>query len=310
MSVAHIERKSAPMAKPHVDMIELKSGRNVAVHRLAKGKSGRTVVLCHPAPGAGAFDPDPEQTHGREVTLLAPDRPGYGQSDPVASSEWATVDSAADDIADVLEQTATGPIGVARWSPGGRVALALAARHPELVDRVVVIATPAPNEEVQWIPDEQQAGLDQLRGLAPDEVRTALSEQFAEMVPSGDDPEEALGLLGRSPADDAALERPGARERLSEMLTAAFAQGAVGLVDDLAGYGLQPWGFKLDDVKAKVLLLYGAEDPIAGGRHGTWWQKRLPDARLEMVPTAGHLVVLPMWGRALSHLAPGSKQRT
>jgi hypothetical protein len=33
-------------------------------------------------------------------------------------------------------------------------------------------------------------------------------------------------------------------------------------------------------------------------------QRRLPDARLEMAPGAGHLVVIPRWVRLLSHLAP------
>jgi hypothetical protein len=30
----------------------------------------------------------------------------------------------------------------------------------------------------------------------------------------------------------------------------------------------------------------------------------LPDARLEVAPDAGHLVLMSMWTRALSHLAP------
>jgi pimeloyl-ACP methyl ester carboxylesterase len=63
-------------------------------------------------------------------------------------------------------------------------------------------------------------------------------------------------------------------------------------------------GFDVADVRAKTLLLYGSADPIAGPRHGKWWQRRLPDARFEQVPGAGHLVVMPMWERALAHLAP------
>lgn len=291
------------MTDTDVDIVELRSGRKVALRHLSEGNSGRTVMLCHAAPGAGTFDPDPEQSKQHDVTLLAVDRPGYGQSDPVTSDEWASVGSAADDVAEVLEQKGIGLVGVAGWSAGGRVALDLAARHPQLVERIVVIATPAPNEEVKWVPDEQQAALDQLRGLAPDQVRAAMLEMFAGMVPTADHPEEALGQLGTNPADDAALSRPGARQRLLEMLRAAYAQGAVGLVDDVAGYGLQPWGFEPEDVKAEVLLLYGAEDPIAGNQHGKWWQHHLPNARLEMVPDAGHLVALPMWDQVLAYLA-------
>ena len=63
------------------------------------------------------------------------------------------------------------------------------------------------------------------------------------------------------------------------MLEHAFAQGVVGMASDLAGYCLQPWGFEPAAVQAKTLLLYGSRDPVAGQRHGSWWQKRLPNAR-------------------------------
>ena len=109
----------------------LESGRRVAVHfartralwPAADGEAGREhrlVVFCHCAPGAGLFDPDPVQTHARKVTLLAVDRPGYGRSDPVAAGEWATVASAADDIATVLDALGAGRVGVVGWSAGGR----------------------------------------------------------------------------------------------------------------------------------------------------------------------------------------------
>lgn len=290
-----------------MDQVVLKSGRRVAVHHLAEQPGARTVVMCHAAPGAGNFDPQPAATAAREVTLIAVDRPGYGGSDGLGPDEWATVARAADDLAEVLDGRGEGPVGVAGWSAGGRVALALAARRPDLVDRVVVLATPAPNEEVPWIPEEQAAGLEALRGLPPEEVHAALAEQFAPIIPSDPRSEDALELVGGSPADAGALADPGARERLGEMLAAAFAQGPGGMVAEVAGYTLQPWGFEPEAVGAKTLLLYGGSDPI-GSRHANWWLKRLPQARVEMTPGAGHLLVIPMWGRALSHLAPDTER--
>jgi pimeloyl-ACP methyl ester carboxylesterase len=88
------------------------------------------------------------------------------------------------------------------------------------------------------------------------------------------------------------------------MLRAAFVQGTRGLAADIAGYCLQPWGFEPEEVRAKTLLLYGSRDLLADPRHGRWWQSRLPDARLEVVPEAGHLLVVPKWARVLSHLVP------
>jgi pimeloyl-ACP methyl ester carboxylesterase len=292
----------------HIELVEVGSGRRVAVHRLAEGDSGRVVVFSHIAPGVGTLDPDPEQTRARGVTLFGVDRPGYGKSDPLPDDQWATVSSAADDLAAVLDRLGTGPVGVAGWSAGGRVVLALAARRPDLVDRVVVLGTPAPHEEVPWIPDDVQAMLDALRGLPPEAVHATMKGQFAPMLAHGG-MEAALGLLGVSPADDAALARPGVRERLATMLEAALAQGATGMVSDIAGYCLRPWGFEPQAVKAKTLLLYGSRDPVAGSAHARWWKERIPDSRVEMAPGAGHMLVFPMWERALSHLAPGAKRR-
>src|SRR6185436_12032252 len=85
-----------------VELITVRDGRRVALRVLTDGGAERTVVFCHPAPGAGTLDPDPEATHARGIRLVAIDRPGYGGSDPVAGDTWATVDSAADDIVDAL----------------------------------------------------------------------------------------------------------------------------------------------------------------------------------------------------------------
>jgi len=131
-----------------------------------------------------------------------------------------------------------------------------------------------------------------------------LGGQLAEVFSRGMSREALLAMLGKSPADDEALAMPGAAERLDEMMAAAFAQGPMGLAADMAGYTLRPWGFEPAEVQAKTLCLYGARDAILSAGHGRWWQKNLPQARLEMVPNAGHLLVIPMWKRALSHLAP------
>jgi hypothetical protein len=40
-------------------------------------------------------------------------------------------------------------------------------------------------------------------------------------------------------------------------------------------------------------------------RHGRWWQSHIAGSRLETVPGAGHLLIIPMWKRVLSFLAPG-----
>jgi pimeloyl-ACP methyl ester carboxylesterase len=287
----------------------LECGRRIAVHRTTTRTAWfpaeeRVVVVCHSGPGAGIFDPDPAATQAGNVRLLSVDRPGYGGSQPLADGACATAASAADDLAAVLDSLGVERAGVVGWSSGGRVALALAARRPDLVERLVVIATGAPDTEVPSIAPGQPDPLDQLRLLPPERAYAELCERLAPLIPEDPWSLEALRLLGADAADEDALRADGVRERLGAMLQAAFAQGARGLAGDIAAYCLRPWGFEPEAVRAETLLLYGSCDQIADPRHGRWWRTRLPSARLEIVPGAGHLLVVPLWSQVLSHLAP------
>jgi pimeloyl-ACP methyl ester carboxylesterase len=298
---------TAKMSMPKeatTEFVALENGRTVAVHE-RPGGGDDVVLMFHPAPGAGLFDPEPEVTASRGVTLVEIDRPGYGGSQPLAADEWATVASAAYDAEAVLDRRGYKSVGVAGWSAGGRIALALAARRPDLVDRVAVVATPAPHEEVPWMPADIAAAVDALRGLPAKDVHATMTQQLQEFVSVvAANPEMGLEMLGRSDADGPVLDRPGAAERFTDLLRAAFAQGSTGLVSDMAGYTLRPWSFESADVTAETLLLYGSADPITGPDHGAWWHRQLPNAHLEVAPGAGHLLITPMWGRVLSHLVP------
>jgi pimeloyl-ACP methyl ester carboxylesterase len=286
-----------------------RDGRTVAVHVLATGSPGsRTVVLSTAAPGAGTLDPDPAETARRDLTLVAVDRPGYGWSDPVPPGTWSTVDAAADDLAAALDHLdVLDPVGAVGWSAGGRVAAALAARHPGRVDRLAVVATPAPHEDVPWIPEEQAAGLEAMRSMTADEVHAALHGMLAGLADGR--PEDLLPLVGAGPADHDVLADAGARARVLAVLADSVRQGAVGMAQDIAGYGMRPWGFEPGDVDARALLVFGTADPVVGAAHARWWKDALPSARVEMSPDAGHLVLLPRWGRVLQHLAAGALRR-
>lgn len=281
-------------------------GRRIAVRDLTPDApaDAPVVLFCHIAPGSGEFDPDPEVTAARGVRLITVDRPGYGGSEPTGD-EFASVGLVTDDAIAVLEDVLApgATAGVVGWSAGGRVALSVAARRPDLVSRVAVIGTPAPDDAVSWIPEEYKAGIEALRGASAADAHAALTAAMGPMVESltGDD---RLAVLGVGEADGAVMARPGVADRLRGMVDETFAQGAAGMVADVAGYTLQPWGFEPADVTADVLLGYGADDPL-GEPHGRWWEQELPKAHLEVVPDVGHMVVVPFWGRALEHVTPG-----
>ncbi|WP_285115542.1 alpha/beta fold hydrolase [Leifsonia sp. fls2-241-R2A-40a] len=301
----------------------LRSGRVLGLSSFGDADAERLVVLCHPAPGSSGFDPDPDASAERRAHIVALDRPGYGSSDPWPLGTWPSIVRAADDIAEyvrsvVVAETVIGvtrprTVGVAGWSAGGRVALALAARHPQLVDRVAIVGTPAPNEAVPWIDPQLQALSDQLGAMAPDEAMSRLGGMLqpqADAVAAADEPGDVpLDLLGIGAVDAQVLAGRGVHDRLGRMLRDAFRQGTSGVAGDILSYTARPWGFEPGDVAAKTLVIAGQADAVAGHAHAAWYQRAIPDARMEMVPGVGHLAIVPTWGRILSHLAPANVTR-
>lgn len=292
--------------------VPLASGRRIGVQSFGDPAATRIVLHCHPAPGSGGFDPDPVVTGSWAVHLVGVDRPGYAASEPLPEDEPPRIVDRAEDLVEYLDQIRTEAessgsrmpreIGVVGWSAGGRIALALAARHPDLVDRVAVIATPAPNSAVEWIPEPYAEMNERLAALPVAEARAQLRTMLTEQVPATAEPDPAL--LGAGEADAATLERPGARNRLQRMLAEAYQQGPVGVADDILSSATDDWGFDLRDVRAPVLLVYGGADALVPSEHGRWYAARLRDAALMVVPEAGHLVIIPAWREVLEHVSP------
>jgi pimeloyl-ACP methyl ester carboxylesterase len=293
-------------------LVPLEDGRRIGVQAFGDPAASRIVLLCHPAPGSAQFDPDPVVTADWAVHLIGVERPGYGSSDPLPDDVAPRIPDRADDLAAYLDHVrveaessghrAPRAVGVVGWSAGGRVALALAARHPDLVDSVAVVATPAPNSAVEWIPKPYAEANSRFAMLPPAEARRELRAMLAPQVPTS--PEPDLALLGASAADEAALAMPGARHRVQRMLADAYLQGPVGTADDILSYATDDWGFDVGDVRAPVLLVYGGSDDLVPSAHGRWYRKQLPDAELVVEPGAGHLAIIPAWRRVLEHVAP------
>ncbi|MFD1723069.1 alpha/beta fold hydrolase [Amnibacterium endophyticum] len=221
------------------------------------------------------------------LRLVGADRPGYGG---MTRDPDAPLVAVADDVAAVLDHLGLERCATLGHSGGDPRALATAARLPDRVTRVVAVSSPAPADA---------EGLDRSAGApagiareqrAAAEGREALeahleSEEF--------DPEQF------TPSDRAALQGPWSW--FMGVVAAATADGPDGQVDDLLAQQ-RPWGFPLDAVAAPVLVLHGADDRIVPPAHGAWLAARLRQARLEVVPGAGHVSVLEHAAGALAFL--------
>ena len=93
-----------------------------------------------------------------DVRVVAPDLRGRGRSNGLEGP--AGMNAHADDLAAVSAALGLGPVVVVAHSMGAFVALAFAARHPALVDRLVLVDGGLP--------------LDAPAGLSPDELVAAI----------------------------------------------------------------------------------------------------------------------------------------
>jgi pimeloyl-ACP methyl ester carboxylesterase len=78
------------------------------------------------------------QDPGGALRLVALDLPGHGQSNPAPGT---SVDDYAATVADFVDALETGPAVIVGHSLGGSIAIALAARRPDLVRGLVLIAS-------------------------------------------------------------------------------------------------------------------------------------------------------------------------
>jgi pimeloyl-ACP methyl ester carboxylesterase len=111
--------------------------QGTTAHVIEQG-AGPQVLMVHGAASNARELLAAMQGHLEGLQLLAPDRPGLGYSGVPANSYQLGVQAAF--MADILAQTATGPVVAVGHSWGSGVILRLALDYPELVKALVLIA--------------------------------------------------------------------------------------------------------------------------------------------------------------------------
>ena len=250
--------------------------------------SGRPVLVCHGTPdtrwvartGASA-------AASAGVRLICVNRPGYGTSTPTAS----TMASVADDAVDVLDLLDVERVGVLGMSVGGAYAAALAARHPDRVAALALVAAPRETRTAQGQPEA--------------EVERARPEfmQWAAGVNASDPDDDALAArwLGGLPPEDAAL----VGTALTPAEVAASAREALACHDGYlrdAALLFSDWGVALSDVCCPTHLWYGAKDDRNPPETGRWWADRISGVRLDITPTTHLATLLANWELILATL--------
>ncbi|MET9609325.1 alpha/beta hydrolase [Streptomyces sp. NPDC006512] len=240
--------------------------------------AGTPVVYLHGSPMSRlARYPDDSLFHELGIRLITYDRPGFGGSTPRPGRR---VVDAAVDVAAVADALGLHRLAVFGVSGGGPHALAFAARYPERVTRLGVLASLAPRHA---------AGLDWTAGMNEGNCRSAavaltgrqaVTEHLANVGTAGLPPLPEI--------EQAVLSRP----EISAMIGPAFAEavrpGLDGWVDDVTALFGTEWGFDPADITVPARIWHGGLDTLVPPAHGDWLAARMPTATLIRQADAGH----------------------
>jgi pimeloyl-ACP methyl ester carboxylesterase len=224
-----------------------------------KNPSGarETVLLVHGYGSSSASYAPVIDALSAHLRVIAIDLPGFGKSDRREGDY--TPDALADVLADVLTHKGITRAHVVGHSWGSSVALAFARRHPERLDRLVVISG--------WIYDDQLLPLMRWARVPGIGERLYLNFVDPNLVTQKvvDEVEKQMALDG---ALAAAL---------------AAARGMHRFAETESEYRT---------IKNETLLLWGRDDRVARLAFGERLARELPHARLVVLPRCGHI---PMW---------------
>lgn len=226
--------------------------------RLLEGGEGEPLLFLHGAGRSGVWLPFHAEL-AKSFHLLAPDHPGFGQSD---RPEW--LDDMTDMVfhyRDFLEALGLEQVHLVGTSFGGWVAAEFATTHPERVSKLVLSAA---------------AGL-RVNGAAIADLFLMSSEELASYLFA--DPAKAAAMNAQAIPPE--IERELYRGRIT-----------------LAHLGWNPLlcnprlRRRLYRITCPTLVLWGARDRLIPPAHGKAYASEIADARLVIVENCGHAIQL------------------
>lgn len=250
---------------------------------------GPVLLLIHGIAGTADNWREVIEPLARHHTVIAPDLPGHGGSEPGAGDY--SIGALASGLRDLLLTLGHERATIVGHSLGGGVAMQLAYQFPEMVERLVLVSSGGLGTEVSLILRAAcLPGADPFISVTAgvgSRVGSALGRGLAAigLRPSADVAEVARGY--------ASLEDPARRAAFLDTLRAVVGTRGqrVAAADRLYLAEAVP-----------VLIVWGAGDPIIPAVHGEDAHRAIPGSRLEVFEGVGHLPQLEAPGRFIAVL--------
>lgn len=140
---------SSPTITRHFVTLQGRWGPRQVHYRRAG--SGPALLLLHQSPQSSREFEPLMADWGRSFTVIAPDSPGYGLSDPLGD-EQAGLEDFADAVAEFLDAVGVERCGVYGYHTGSGMAVALAHQHPQRITAIgcngLVMLTQTEREDI------------------------------------------------------------------------------------------------------------------------------------------------------------------
>ena len=229
------------------------------------GDADQVAVLLHGLGGTRiAWGPNLVPL-SRTRRVVAWDGPGYGESDRIERCDF---DAYADRAAELIRTVSpNAPVDLVGTSFGGMIAQYTTAKYPELVRSLVLLCT---------------SPVFGLNGTSPEEWKAARLAGLEEFGSPGAAAPTILSSLAGPKAAHVVPEAVGAMERI-ELDAMMDSLGTLTTHDSRA---------ILPTIMAPTLVVVGAEDDETPPSYSQAIVDLMPNARLEIIAGAGHLLNL------------------
>jgi 3-oxoadipate enol-lactonase len=235
----------------------------VAVSYTVDGADDAPVVVLSNSLGAtrGMWDPQVPALAER-YRVVTYDTRGHGDS-PAPQGPYV-LDDLVDDLVALLDEVGAERAHVAGLSLGGMTAMRLAARDPELVNRLAVLCTSARPDPQPFL----------------DRAAAVRSGGTAPLAPT---------VAGRWVTPPFAAEHPDVVARLEAMIAGSDDEGYAACCEVVAAVDLRE---DLGRIAAPTLVVSGAEDVALPPAHQQVIADGIPGAELLTVSPGAHLANL------------------
>lgn len=212
---------------------------------------------------------------------------GHGRSAAPRQQQRLTIDLIADDIAALCQKRQVEQAVILGQSMGGSIALALAARHPELARALILLASPGrdPAKFIMAQPFSRIAwrGLTAANRIAPGVLRTA--HKGLAIWQRGIVGRHLLRELIRGGGFNHELARTDDIDEYIEEVLKVDSKLFFDLADDMSGFDVGQFG---DRVRCPVLLIAGVRDKVVPPQETAYIASKLPEAELAMLAHGSH----------------------